>query len=673
MFFPVTYPRHAPDFRARQDFDRRIAHVLPGREDGPVRPCVFEGDTTELLHHAGLLALVDHLVEWFEKAALETLLDPSQGWEPVRRDTIEHTLVMDADNLRALVDDGGGYVLRVFTYHRITVDKQARIYGEIRNERSTLSLAGKNDRLFREMAPNGSSTIGRSIALIAWPGSNTSGIIINDAYEPETVSDLATLHARATKYGCGPHLSDGFGFIERCLDNHRGGNFPIAVILCVRRPFHLIHSESTIELCPYLVHIHAPRLFPQRNATSVEPTGHRDAIGPTLLRRMAGDKPVQQAPLLALLGCGSLGSKIGIHLTRRGMAPTDLMDNRSLSPHNAARHALLPPKGTQLPWLIPKAHALQAAIEAFGQSARAHTDDVIGMSGKDFRRLVATNATALINTTASIAVAETLAILSAQPPLPQVIDCSLISGKVGILAAEGASRNPNIGDLYAETYSRLSPTDLETGDIVPAVIGQGCSSLTMPISDGRISMFAAPMSEQIAQWMNDGLPKEGRLLIGRLDSDGLSLKWEQTIVPPVHVVRIDGTSMRIRIAARAHGQIRADLARWPGVETGGVLLGRQSDTSSAFYVTDVLEAPSDSVRTAGLFELGKKGLRAMIKQYIDRHSGMLYCLGTWHSHLAAQGASLTDQGTATIVGLSRAIPSIMLIHTPAGYRAIRAG
>jgi hypothetical protein len=540
VHFPSTFPRHAPDFHARQDFSRYLAHVQPGSDDGPVRPCIFDGDTTELLHHAGLLALIDHLVDWYEKAALGTLIDPAQGWEPVRRDSIEHVLVINDEIIRALVTPKGGYALRVFTYHRITIGKYSQLCGEIHNEQTKLSLVGKNNKVFQETAPGGPSVLGRTIALIVWPGSDIQGhVIVNDEYQPETVTDLAGLHARAATYKCAEHLRDGFGFIEGSLQGHQGEETPIAVILCARRPFHLIHSESSIELCPYLVHIQAPQLFPRGDQTPVTPTGHRDAIGPGLLRRMAGDNPAANAPVLVLLGCGSLGSKIGLHLTRRGMAPTDLIDKGSLSPHNAARHALLPSQGTQLPWSIRKADALQGAITGFGQTARAHVDDVIGMSGKDFRRLIPTDAAAIVNTTASIAVAESLAILTAEPPLPRIIDASLLSGSIGILAVEGTSRNPNIGDLYAETYAQLRANELQADAAGSAAIGQGCSSLTMTISDARISMFAAPMSEQIAKWMNHALPDEGRLLIGRLGEDGISLIWEQTIVPPVHVVRID--------------------------------------------------------------------------------------------------------------------------------------
>jgi hypothetical protein len=673
VHFPSTYPRHAPEFYARPDFDRRLAHVQPGGIDTPVRPCIFEGNTTELLHHAGLLALVDYLVEWFENAALGRLINPEQGWEPVRRDEVAHVLVIDASNVRAAVTDDGGYELRVFTYHRITVAKESQTYGEIRNERSNLSLLGNKNGIFSETQPDGPSVFGRSIALIAWAGKDEHGQpIINDQYEPETVTDLETLLARAATYACDKQLTAGLGFMQRCVKSHTGEALPLAIVLCVRRPLKLINSDSNIELCPYLVHMRAPKLFPEGNTTPVQPTAHRDAISPALLRRMAGDDPAEVPSRPVLLGCGSLGSKIAVHLTRRGIAPSDLIDRGSLSPHNAARHALLPPRETQLPWLIGKAAALQHAIQGFGQRARAHQEDVIGIGGKDFRRLTPTDAPFVINTTASIAVAETLAILSATPPLPRIVDASLLNGTIGILTIEGPARNPNIGDLYTETYARLTATDMDT-DARSVPIGQGCSSLTMPMSDARISMFAAPMSEQIAQWTNTSCPSAGELLIGRLAADGISLTWERIAVLPAQVIKIEKSDIRIRLSARAQAHIEADIARWQNVETGGVLLGRQSETSNAFYISDVLDAPPDSTRSAGLFELGTEGLRARINDYVAAHRGTLYVLGTWHSHLATQGASQTDRNTAKILGMSRAIPSVMLIRTPAGYEAIFAG
>ena len=50
----------------------------------------------------------------------------------------------------------------------------------------------------------------------------------------------------------------------------------------------------------------------------------------------------------------------------------------------------------------------------------------------------------------------------------------------------------------------------------------------------------------------------------------------------------------------------------------------------------------------------------------------LFCLGTWHNHLGASGPSGTDRTTAAAVALARLAPSVLLIHTPAGYRALLA-
>jgi hypothetical protein len=42
---------------------------------------LIAGDLNALLHANGLLAIVDQVVAWLERAALGTLIDPSQGWE----------------------------------------------------------------------------------------------------------------------------------------------------------------------------------------------------------------------------------------------------------------------------------------------------------------------------------------------------------------------------------------------------------------------------------------------------------------------------------------------------------------------------------------------------------------------------------------------------------------
>jgi hypothetical protein len=102
------------------------------------------------------------------------------------------------------------------------------------------------------------------------------------------------------------------------------------------------------------------------------------------------------------------------------------------------------------------------------------------------------------------------------------------------------------------------------------------------------------------------------------------------------------------------------------------LMGRISEAARSFYVTDVLPAPDDSERTAGGFVLGTRGARAAIADHAESCGYSLFCLGTWHSHLMTSGPSSTDRATAAAVALARLAPSVLVIHTPSGFRALLA-
>ena len=266
--------------------------------------------------------------------------------------------------------------------------------------------------------------------------------------------------------------------------------------------------------------------------------------------------------------------------------------------------------------------------------------------------------------------------------LPRVLEASLFAqGQLGLLTVEGPNRNPNTLDLMAEAYAGISrdedlrPLMFGPGEgLVRQAVGEGCGSPTMVMSDARVSMFAAPMAEAILRMQDTSLPAQaGRLLIGRVAGDGLGLAWTDHSVPPVTVVDVEGPdAWSVRISRRAADAIAADAERWPGVETGGILMGRISEAARTFYVTDVLPAPEDSLRSAHKFVLGTHGARQSIGSFAEVAGYSLFCLGTWHSHLAASGPSGTDRTTADAVALARLAPSILLIHTPAGFTALLA-
>ena len=353
-----------------------------------------------------------------------------------------------------------------------------------------------------------------------------------------------------------------------------------------------------------------------------------------------------------------------------------------MAPHNAARHALIPPAGDlQVLWSYGKASLLSEALRGLNQTTTVIAADVAQISGEAARRAWSKKSWAVVNATASPVVREALGANDSIPA--RVVETSLFGGgSVGAITVEGPGRNPSTTDLTAELYAILG----ESPDLASAVFGsdesvsrqstgQGCGSLTMTMSDGRSSQFAAGMSEYLLAKQRDGLPGEGgELLIGRLSDDGLGVNWvTQPVSPAVVVSTAEEETWCVHIHARAASKMREEAIRWRDVETGGVLMGRLSEASRVAHVVDVLEAPEDSRRSSAKFVLGTEGLRGQLRKFSESVGWSLYCLGTWHSHLSPSGPSPTDRSTARAVSLARLTPSVFLIVTPSTFHAFAAG
>jgi hypothetical protein len=689
--FPAGFPLRAPIVFLRQDFDRSLAHVLPGGPASHPRPCLFDGDLTELLQQQGIAAILNQLVQWLERAALGQLIDPAQGWEPVRRDNLSDFIVADADALRALVTRKGGYAAFTFEYAALKDDLDVgdMLHGAVGAERVWFNpkTAGK---LFSHFPPEAGDRwrFGRSIAIVTWPGRDPSGkLIATDGYQPETVADIASLKARADDYGCTPALNSALRWLETSVSEWRiDGTAPLAVILAARRPCHLIGTKSEIELCAYIVDIGAPKLLPEGDQTPVRPAAHRQAITPSLLRRLSDDRDDNAEQIgWVQLGCGSLGSKVALHLARAGRAPSIVIDRSYFSPHNAARHALMPRSSQmQISWIGDKAAALAEAIKGLGQHAEPVIGDIVAITRdkERARKALPKRAWAIVNATASLTAREALGSIPEGIEIPRVVETVLFAaGRLGVVTVEGPRRNPNGLDLMAETYSLLREQEAlcalmfaEGAGLTRQSIGEGCGSATMPLSDARVSLLAAPMAEIVAGLQRGALPDEGgSIRVATVGEDGISVGWSHHEAAPVIIILVQGPGgWRVRLSARAASKINDEVARWPKVETGGILMGRMSEAARAFYITDVLPAPEDSERSAGEFCLGVRDARRMISNYAESCGYSLFCLGTWHSHLAPSGPSATDRATAATVALARLAPSVLLIHTPKGYAALLA-
>ncbi|MEW8418837.1 MAG: ThiF family adenylyltransferase [Candidatus Thiodiazotropha endolucinida] len=688
--FPSAFPVNPPEPSLRSDFSRDLAHMQPWltNDNRPV-PCIQDGKMNEFFHQEGIRGLINQTVLWLEHAAEGRLIDEEQGWEPTRRDQICDYLIADDAALRNHVNKHGGFCFLEYEYLRIqNSDDIDLLHGEIVNKQVPLNKdSAKNIFMERPIGADGNLFMGKGLALIIWPGKKPSGEpVICDKYAPEDVTDLASLNSRAELFGCGKELADGFSRLKSCVkDYQKAGPFNLAIVLCVRRPFNLIGMRTSIELCMYFIDFNAGEAFPEGNKTPIKPAGHRDRISPQLLARLSGLNDLDNPTTWSLIGAGSLGSKLAMHMSRAGRAPVSIIDQSSISPHNLARHALIPPADDmQLRLNDRKSRLLSNAIKGFSQVTVPLDHDVVNvLNTRSLAKEAWPKGTwAIVNTTASLRVRAALSAAGDNLRSRVIENVLYASGNLGLIATEGPNRNPGLGDLFSQfyLYCKTDPKVREilfgtsNNDLERTVIGQGCGSSTMRMSDGQISLFAAACAEYLLSKQRDGLLEDdGELLVGVRDGNGLGVSWRQINVPQfIKVVCDNGNGWSVHISSEVVTKISQEVSQWSDVETGGVIIGRQEEISKTFHIVDVLPAPLDSTRSSNEFILGKEGIRKKLNEYSEDTNWSLYCLGTWHSHLNPSGPSGLDRQIAHAIGLARLAPSVLLIHTPEGFQALLA-
>lgn len=671
--FGEAFPLQVPLVELRQDFDRAHPHLQPVPATEPPQPCYFEGNPLDLLRYQGVHGIVSQVADWLEKAAAADLMNFNQGWEPVRRDSLDDWVELDADFVRSLVNRDGGFAYSVSQHLQVPLVKGGHAYAISVNARRD----GIGKAIFDKVI---ASAKGVGFCAVVWAGKNDVGKpTVSDKYLPETVGCMPELIERASQFGLLEQLRGAFAILRsRFQGKHYKIPLILTLLLVVRRPTNVIGQGSPLEIIPYVLEVTGASDLGDSSKTLLRPAMIHDAIGPKLLASVSGSRRLDNA-LWSLIGCGSVGSKLAIHLAREGRAPTTLVDRSLMSPHNYARHALLPMR--QYPVPNSKASLLAAAIDGFDQSAKPLHEDLLALvapPAADAAKIWPKGTQFLLDATGSPSVTDALCLAGIQDARPRTIETSLLArGSIGFMAVEGPHANPSVQDLQGEFY-RLVGSDeaLHTavfsaaGNVIS--IGQGCSTKTAQMTDARLSAFVPGMAHYVSRALEDGLPsQDGELVIGHLADDLMGQSWQRSYVPPFRRMRT-ASCTRISISDRVVGMVDIAIGERPGVETGGVLIGRYNEATDSFHVVDLLEPPSDSRFTAAEFTLGVAGLRDEIQSYCERVRGAVYPVGTWHNHLVDSPASLTDLATAAALALGQNFPVILLIRTPELIRGVVA-
>lgn len=679
FLFDKLWPFSAPDMGLRKDFPLHFPHINPHHKGELVHPCIYEGSTSELLQREGLEVLVDQLAIWLSKAAAGTLINFDQGWEPRRRDSVAGVLAFDADKLLTQLDKNGAPIwLPVF--YRTFNDYFHGIVGE-RRQRQPLWFSAKsqNDGLDRFVE-------GTTSALLIGVKHVDGDAPIADSYQPESVQTLQDLYDTAVGFGIDVNK------LSAALKSHLDGSrkhaktfgwpdpFRIAVILAIRRPAPLISAFGRdVELLPYVVRYATTSDDRFTRDARVEPVSHEQTINPRLLRATSGTKDIVTEQTLVIWGCGSLGSKIVLHLARAGFGDFVLVDRDRFSSHNMARHALI--MRPERPLFPYKALMMKGLLDELGHDGgRPVLEDIATLlcNEKQAKKAAPNSASFIIDTTASQEVLEVACGTGAiGKSAARYVRSALVSaGRCCFVALEGVSRNPRADDMQAMFFARVRNTpplrELIEGYAAQEdriFVGQNCSSVTTIIDDAHISRAASIASVQIERWLDVEPPKDGVLGIGVQDASGVGMQWHTVVCGETTVLSTasDG-GWEVRVIQSVREQIEQDVAHWRPCETGGAIVGHVHWGRRCIVIGGLVDAPPDSKRTATRFLLGADGLEDALRTAHRDSQGYLHFIGTWHSHPTGGPISSVDEKTLDeIAKLGCGLPVISLVWTPAGF------
>lgn len=626
FLFGNSFPLYSPTVQLRDDFPRCFPHINPSEKK--VFPCIYEGNLSELLQQNGWMnEVLNQLVDWLEKAASNSLMNYDQGWEPMRNDQVVGYIRYDIDAVLSDINKHREHIVLTNRIDYIT--------------RKGIIIAGSlppNDKI---------KTANLSLFIIPK---------IIDNYVPNTIATLNQLYSYANLIG----LIKFKDAIEK-IDLENIDDNKIFVILAIKRPANIIGTNSNIEFLNFVITKSGHRKKKGRELKRTLPDckvgmlSHVSLTSPALLRRISGSKANKsETKPIALLGCGSLGSKIGIHLVRNGNGPFICIDNDIFMPHNNARHALT--------FTYPEYKAdlmCQSIFSISGMRAEFFSENAFNI---DY-----SNSRIIIDTSASLSVRS---FLMSRPDLPPIISCGLYrKGRYGLLLIENKGKTNRLTTIWADLYYR-SLQDIIIRNALffqnPAniLIGQSCSSQTMVVDDPRISLMAATMSLRIQGVLENDLPDSSEIMLAEYD-DNFSLKTTRYTVP--EFIRLHSPIKKdwdIYIANKVVDKMKKMMREKAPNETGGALLGSVFLYPKTIIITGIIKAPPDSIETPIRFIMGIEGLEQEIKKTERMAQGKVTYLGTWHSHPRGGGASPTDKDTfKKLLFVRNYEPTVCLIVT----------
>ncbi len=690
------YPHFAPSVRSdRQDFPvTQLPHLNPVLAGQPASLCLHRGNIHDWFAEHTIIDLVVRTQDWLRDAASNRLIRQQDHFEPTRPDIelLVGMAIYDQQRIESYIEDRwkanhGKPGKTYLQCHLLSLDQSsASLDRTLISVRLGMPLPRSNALSYQENILSfyrGHSNI-PSIALLVWPAENQ----VCHEYFGVLPHDFDSLVRFAEPFGL-PLKQELQRYWSQCSSKPPGMRFSplLPVILAVRRPQPLVGSDSPVEFLTFLIcavgQWRAKRTgwLPE---TPVRLLSHRTPLAPEMARRLSGFPNISTNDRLLLIGCGALGSKIGLHLARAGLTNLTLVDDDELSPHNLVRHGLLAEQLGQ-----NKALALKQAIEAiFAEHQQAIGVKAIPENAFEVIRgnqqALLSDHSRIIDCSASVSVLNLLVDSTLNLP---IIRCELTDdGRLGVLMCEGRGRNPRIDDLQMQLYDlaidddeiaawlqRQKRESSEIGSGLEEItIGLGCSSATMRMADDVISYHAALAAMSLKKRLSGDEERAG-IYVSHLEDDLVTwgnMNFHE--VAPVQVlIPLNTPNWTVRLSHSASSDMQAQMAAALPNETGGLLVGFIHYKRKIIYVTRALPAPPDSAGFPYAFKLGIQDVPEQLQKINQRTGGVIGYVGEWHSHPnGAKQLSATDLTAVKQISahLQRVgIPAHIVIVTPKGF------
>ena len=632
--FPKKFPYKAPKVYLRDDFNRNFPHINPIVDK--FNPCIFEGSVDELLQQQSWMdGILDQLIDWLETSASNSLINPEQGWEPMR------------------VDDNNGVIV---------YETEELLNKHIKEKKFAFSISYKDFQTSLLIARISDIPIEQSKSSYMFCFSSSK---ISNKYLPYNIKNFTNLVEFTKQNNINSFKDDVNNNYEKLVKEEIVTLF---ISLFIKRPYAVIGTNSDIEILHFALelkkHNKKNEVHQNANVTILSGLNFSDT---NLLQQFSGANQVTQAnQIIMQIGCGSLGSKIALHLARNGNDNFTLIDEKYFAPNNNARHALFSSSS-----LNSKVKLLQKAMQEIGLK----NINPISKNIFEIDNLETNNEDIIIDSTASLSVNN---YLTKKEFEGRLIHTSLYNnGTVAFVGIEGNDRGVKIIDIISLMYQKCT----ENNDIAKRItnthvtyqsIGQGCGSFTTISSDATISMSSAGMANLIQSKIDNGFSKNGEFLLGIMDENNLGMSWENTIIQPLslkHIRGIHREDWEIRIFQNVLDEIKIESEKWNILETGGILIGHISIPTQTIVITGQIEAPEDSERGKSNFFSGVKGLGDKLKSIEKSSAGMITQLGTWHSHpnSSSSPSSIDTHSKKKMYEDRNEMPTVCLIWGKDGF------